>query len=139
YETQWGVKSSVGGLNRGVGFVQNAGGSTFTINADVFQFTGGGSSNGTLPFYIDATGTHIKQASIGNVTINAAQINTGVINSARIGDLQSTNFPNGGWQLTKAGSFQIGGNAGGNRIVMTSQNIIFYDGNGTPRIKIGLF
>ena len=77
----------------------------------------------------------------GQVFINEAFIQEGTITMAKIaGALQSTNYVAGstGWQLTKAGVFEINGNVPGQgRLNIQNNRIVAYDENNNPVAVMG--
>ncbi|HCB9836005.1 TPA: DUF1983 domain-containing protein [Escherichia coli] len=143
YNTQWGIKSNVNGLVRGVGFAQGNGTSTFTINADSFQFTGGGANNKTIPFQITNGVAYIKSASIGNASITSAMIKDAQITNAKIGGTLSGSSGAGanykGWALAKDGTFSVNSGTGTNvaRVVLDANGLHVYDSANVERIRVG--
>jgi hypothetical protein len=63
----------------------------------------------------------IRNANIADATIGSAKIADAAITNAKIGNIiQSNNYPNGGWRLSKDGRFEV------------------RDENGTLRVRMGL-
>lgn len=148
YTAQWGVKTSVGGLQGGVGFYNNGSVTSFTVNANQIIFTDGSVTGGT-PFQISGGITQIKSASIidgsitnakiANATIQNAKIADGAITNAKIsGALQSDNW-NGvvGWYIGKDGGFQMGNADGSGRVYLNGNGLTVTDAAGTVRVQVG--
>lgn len=148
YNAQWGVKTSVGGLQGGVGFYNNGSTTSFTVNANSIIFTDGGSTAST-PFQVSGGITYIKAASIidGSITnakiqdgqITNAKIQNGAITNAKIsGALQSDNW-NGvvGWYIGKDGGFQMGNADGSGRVFLNGNGLTVTDAAGTVRVQVG--
>ncbi|WP_303638826.1 host specificity protein J [Stenotrophomonas tuberculopleuritidis] len=88
----------------------------------------------TAPFVVQGGQTFISQALIG----------TGWIQNAMIGDvIQSTAVGAGGnarWRLDKNGTLTMTGpNAGGGYLTINDTTIRVYDGNGTERVRLGIW
>lgn len=148
YYAQWGVKTTVGSLQGGVGFYNNGSTTSFTVNANQIIFTDGSVTGGT-PFQIVGGVTQIKSASIidgsitnakiANATIQNAKIADGAITNAKIsGTLQSDNY-NGvvGWALSKSGGFQMGNSDGSGRVYLNGNGLTVTDAAGTVRVQVG--
>ena len=75
----------------------------------------------------------------GQTFISQAFIQDGTITSAKIGEyIQSNNFVAGqqGWRWSKSGAFENNGVGGGGRRVENNTQSLWYDANGTLRIRI---
>lgn len=84
----------------------------------------------TLPFVIQG----------GQVFISQALIGTGWITNAMIGStIQSDNYVAGqqGWQINKAGTFEINGTGGGGRTTLNNNGVYVYDTGGVNRVQLG--
>ncbi|BBP95974.1 hypothetical protein BSFA1_11030 [Burkholderia sp. SFA1] len=84
----------------------------------------------SAPFVIQGGQTFLSQAFIG----------TGWITNAMIGDtIQSNNFVSGqqGWQINKAGTFEINGTGNGGRNLINANGTQVYDSAGTLRVRLG--
>ncbi|MDN7970683.1 host specificity protein J [Burkholderia multivorans] len=79
----------------------------------------------------------------GQVFIRQALIGAGWITNAMIGSyIQSDNYIAGrqGWRLDKSGWFEINAADGsGNRLVLDGSSVRVYDGNGTLRVRMGMW
>lgn len=79
----------------------------------------------------------------GQTIIDTAFIGDGTITNAMIGAyIQSTNYVAGtaGWRLDKGGTFEINGSVSGQgRKVITATQELVYDGNGTLRMRSGIW
>lgn len=87
----------------------------------------------TSPFVVQGGVTYLNAAVIGDATINFAKISD---------DIQSTNYVPGqtGWKLGKNGVFELAGQvAGGGRMTLNNQVLQVYDGNGTLRVRLGIW
>lgn len=87
----------------------------------------------TAPFVVQNGQTFISQALIG----------TGWIQNAMIGDvIQSTAVGAGGqprWKLDKTGTLTMTGANNGGYLVVNDRVIQVYDGNGTLRVRLGIW
>lgn len=121
------------GMAIGVQTVSGVTKSYALFNADTFAIYNGTADNNALPFVI--TG--------GQVFIRDAFIADGAITNAKIGAfIQSTNYVAGttGWRLDKSGTFEINGSVSGQgRRVLTATQDLIYDGNGTLRVRMGVW
>jgi len=149
YTAQWEVKTSVDGLQGGVGFYNNGSTTNFTINANSLVFTNGSATAGT-PFQISGGVTQIKAASIIDGSITNAKIANAAITTAKIADasitnakitgvIQSNNY-NGvvGWRIdSNGGSFFLGNQDGSGRVFLNGDGLSVYDAAGTLRVKVG--
>ncbi|MDR5761965.1 host specificity protein J [Caballeronia sp. LZ035] len=92
---------------------------------------------------LDPNGTSISSPFViqgGQTFINQAFIGTGWITNLMIGDIiQSNNFVSGqqGWQINKAGTFEINGTGGGGRNLLNANGQQVYDSAGTLRVRLG--
>ena len=105
--------------------------STFLVQADKFAVINGTNATVTNPFTVTGGQVFIKDAIIGN----------GSINMLKIGDnLQSDDYVanSTGWKLWKSGLFEINGSiAGQGRMSMTNRSLRVYDGTGVKRVQLG--
>ncbi|HWX01431.1 phage tail protein [Collimonas sp.] len=116
--------------------IENNGGvfqSQFVVAADRFAVLDVNGTTVTSPFIVQG----------GQVFISQALIGTGWITNAMIGNtIQSTavNSYTGQpvWILDKNGTFQMNG-TGQARLVINSSQVLVYDGNGTLRVRLGLW
>lgn len=123
------------GAGMGLGVEQQPDGSyqsQVLFQADRFAVINSTNGQITTPFVIQNGQTYIKQALIGD----------GWIDNAKIGDfIQSTDYVAGvrGWKISKSGnSFELNGSGGG-RLSITNQLIQVFDGNGTLRVRLGMW
>lgn len=97
----------------------------------------------TLAFAVVNGQTVIQDALIRDASITTAKIADLAITMAKISDsLQSDNYVEGqsGWRITKGGEFEINGSvAGGGRVKITNQLFEVFDGNGTRRVRLGIW
>lgn len=78
----------------------------------------------------------------GQTFLRSAFIQDGSIDNGKIGNyIQSNNYVAGsaGWKLDKGGTFEINGSNGAGRKVITATQELVYDGNGTLRMRSGLW
>lgn len=148
YNSQWGVKTSVGGLQGGVGFYNNGTTTSFTVNANSIIFTDG-NSTGSTPFQVVGGVTQIRSASImdGSITnakiqdgqITNAKIQNGAITNAKISGALASDTWNGvvGWYLDKNGGFQFGNADGSGRVYLNGDGLTVLDAAGTVRVRVG--
>ncbi|EPG3568297.1 phage tail tip fiber protein [Providencia rettgeri] len=105
--------------------------SQFLVQADRFALINTANGTTTTPFVID-----------GGVTyISAASIKDGSISSAKVGDLQSSNYSAGktGWKFSKNGSLEMNEQtAGQGRLSISNNRIDVYDEKGVLRVRLGL-
>lgn len=104
----------------------------FAVNANQFVVASGSGNNVFSPFIIRD----------GQVLINQAFIGEGWITNAMIGSfIQSNNFVSGsaGWRLDKSGLFERNAANGAGRVLDSGVLKLTYDGNGTLRIREGLW
>lgn len=105
--------------------------SQFLVQADRFALINTANGTTTTPFVID-----------GGVTyVSAASIKDGSISSAKVGDLQSSNYSAGktGWKFGKNGSLEMNGQtAGQGRLSISNNRIDVYDEKGVLRVRLGL-
>lgn len=104
----------------------------FAVNANQFVVASGSGNNVFSPFIIRD----------GQVLINQAFIGEGWIENAMIGSfIQSNNFVSGsaGWRLDKSGLFERNAANGAGRVLDSGVLKLTYDGNGTLRIREGLW
>ncbi|WP_277977377.1 host specificity protein J [Pantoea endophytica] len=104
----------------------------FAVNANQFVVASGSGNNVFSPFIIRN----------GQVLINQAFIGEGWIENAMIGSfIQSNNFVSGsaGWRLDKSGLFERNAANGAGRVLDSGVLKLTYDGNGTLRIREGLW
>jgi len=104
----------------------------FAVNANQFVVASGSGNNVFSPFIIRD----------GQVLINQAFIGEGWITNAMIGNfIQSNNFVSGsaGWRLDKSGLFERNAANGAGRVLDSGVLKLTYDGNGTLRIREGLW
>lgn len=102
------------------------------FNADTFAVYNGTGGNSSLPFVIQGGQVYIRDAFIAD----------GAITNAKIGAfIQSTNYVAGqsGWRWSKDGTIEMNGANGSGRKIETATLKLLYDGNGTLRIREGLF
>lgn len=102
------------------------------VNAGQFVIVSGTGGNIFSPFIVKD----------GQVLINQAFIGEAWITNAMIGNyIQSNNYVAGaaGWRLDKGGTFEINGSNGAGRKVITATQELIYDGNGTLRMRSGLW
>lgn len=101
------------------------------VNANQFVVISGSSGNYYSPFVIKDGQTLINQAFIGE----------GWITNAMIGNyIQSNNYVAGstGWNINKAGTFEINGSvAGQGRLLISNNRIVSYDENNNPVAVMG--
>ena len=123
------------GAGMGLGVEQQPDGSyqsQVLFQADRFAVINTANGQVTTPFVIQNGQTFIKQALIGD----------GWISNAMIGDyIQSTDYVQNqrGWKISKSGnSFELNGSGGG-RLSITNQLIQVFDGNGTLRVRLGMW
>ncbi len=70
YEAQWGVKSSIAGLQGGVGFLNDGLTTSFIVDAQTFAVTNGtGDDSTVLPFVITDGSVHMATAMIDTAVI----------------------------------------------------------------------
>ncbi|MFS8372437.1 host specificity protein J [Xanthomonas campestris] len=119
------------GIDASGGTVQ----SSFLVYADTFgvlNSTGAGAAV-TSPFTISG----------GQVFIRNAVIQDGSITNAKIGDvIQSTGVGANGqprWKLDKNGTLTMTGANNGGYLVVNDRAIHVYDGNGTLRVRLGIW
>ncbi|SAK71383.1 host specificity protein J [Caballeronia pedi] len=92
---------------------------------------------------LDPNGSAVSSPFViqgGQVFISQAFIGTGWITNAMIGDtIQSNNFVSGvqGWQINKAGTFEINGTGNGGRNLLNANGQQIYDSAGTLRVRLG--
>lgn len=100
------------------------------VAADRFAIIHPNGSGTVVPFVVQGGQVFISSAFIANGTITNAMIG---------GAIQSTNFISNvqGWQLDKAGTFQMNGTGGTGRLVMRNNVIKVYDTNGVLRVQMG--
>ena len=99
------------------------------MNADQFVMLTGQGDDAFSPFAVKN----------GQVFIASAMIEEGTITSAMIGEyIQSTNYvaDTSGWRLDKAGTLQINGGTGGNRIKLSASGFDMHLADG-GRIVLG--
>lgn len=99
------------------------------LNADQFVMLTGQGDDAFSPFAVKN----------GQVFIASAMIEEGTITSAMIGEyIQSTNYvaDTSGWRLDKAGTLQINGGTGGNRIKLSASGFDMHLADG-GRIVLG--
>jgi len=104
----------------------------FAVNANQFVVASGSGNNVFSPFIIKN----------GQVLINQAFIGEGWIENTMIGSfIQSNNFVSGsaGWRLDKSGLFERNASNGAGRVLDSGVLKLTYDGNGTLRIREGLW
>lgn len=120
----------------GVG-VENNGGvveSQVLVAADRFAVIHPNGTGVLTPFVIQNGQTFINQAFIGDGTITNAKIGE-VIQSNSIG---ANGQPR--WRLDKGGTLTINGpNAGAGYLTITDSQIRVFDGNGTLRVRLGIW
>lgn len=105
--------------------------SQFLVQADRFALLNTGNGNTTTPFVIDNGVTYM----------NSAYIKDGSIGSAKVGDLMSNGFQENvrGWRISRDGTMNINGSAGGTgRMVISNNRIDVYDDNNVLRVRLGL-
>lgn len=116
----------------GIGLGADASGnSQFLVNAQRFAVISGDNGNIQSPFAVQGD----------QVFINSALIQDASITSAKVGDLQSSNYKEGsaGWRIAKDGSLSLNGNSGGTgRMTIDNNRIDVYDDNGVLRVRLGL-
>ncbi|MDQ7301869.1 DUF1983 domain-containing protein [Stenotrophomonas sp. Sm0581] len=107
--------------------------SQILFQADRFAVINLANNNVTAPFVIQGGQTFINQALIG----------TGWIQNAMIGDvIQSTAVGAGGqprWKLDKNGTLTMTGANSGGYLTINDRVIQVYDGNGTLRVRLGIW
>lgn len=107
--------------------------SQFLVQADRFAVINVVNNNITSPFVIQGGQTFISQALIG----------TGWIQNAMIGDvIQSNTVGAGGqprWKLDKNGTMTMTGPNNGGYMTINDRVIQVYDGNGTLRVRLGIW
>lgn len=150
FKNMWAVQSAINGITSSFGLYQTSKDPTkasFVVNAASFMVRSAAGKDGSSVFEVDAkTGvTRIKQAMIGHVTIDAAQVKNLTIDAGKVtGNFQSIDWPNSGWQLTRGtgsgvngGKLTIKGVAKTARTELTNKALIVYDSADTPRVIVG--
>jgi predicted phage tail protein len=105
--------------------------SQFLVRADRFAVVNGLNTTTSAPFVVSG----------GQVFISQALIGTGWITNAMIGNvIQSNNFVAGssGWQINKAGTFEMNGSNANGRMILTGTYLRFYHSNGVLGIDLSL-
>lgn len=126
-------RTYVAGIGVGIDNSTGAVESQVLVTADRFAVISSASATGasvTAPFVVQNGQTFINQAFIG----------TGWITNLMIGSvIQSDNFVSGsqGWQINKAGGFEINGTGGGGRSLFNANGAQTYDSSGTLRARFG--
>ncbi|WLY87273.1 hypothetical protein [Vibrio phage vB_VibM_83AMN] len=119
-----------GVISTGIGFL-----------ADSFSILTTGNGAPQTVFYAEGGKVYLKDAIISKAQIEFAQIKNVQITNAMIkGDLFSGNFINltSGWIFKQNGEIQINGSvAGQGRMRILPDQIMVWDGQGRPRVKIG--
>jgi len=114
------------GISNETGIVQ----SQILFQADRFALVNVVNGIVTTPFVVQGGRTFINQAFIGS----------GWITNAMIGEfIQSNDYVPGvsGWRISKSGTFEINGVAGGGRMMLTNRYLKFIDPNGIARFEAG--
>lgn len=127
YQAQWGVKSSVNGLQGGVGFTNSGGSVNFVIDADKLKIGRQNQIEGNYPFSVEGGIVYARDLYIRNGNISGAIQSDGY------------NGSNTGWRIDKNGGFQITSNdaGGAGRSELTSRGLVVYDENGAVRVIVG--
>lgn len=117
----------------GIGLSSDSGtGSQFLVQANRFALISGTNGTVTTPFVVQNGQTYIQTAFIADASIT----------SAKVGDLQSTNYVSNksGWRISKDGSLNLNlMTAGtGGRMVINNDRIVVYDDTGAVSVVIGL-
>ncbi|MDR5825782.1 host specificity protein J [Caballeronia sp. LZ043] len=123
-------RTYIAGIGVGVDNTSGTVESQVLVAASRFAVLDPNGSAVSAPFVIQGGQTFLNQAFIG----------TGWITNAMIGDtIQSNNFVSGqqGWQINKAGSFEINGTGGGGRNLLNANGQQVYDSAGTLRVRLG--
>ncbi|MDR5881130.1 host specificity protein J [Caballeronia sp. LZ032] len=123
-------RTYIAGIGVGVDNTSGTVESQVLVAASRFAVLDPNGSAVSAPFVIQGGQTFLNQAFIG----------TGWITNAMIGDtIQSNNFVSGqqGWQINKAGSFEINGTGGGGRNLLNANGQQVYDPAGTLRVRLG--
>ena len=149
YEATWGVDSNMNGKYAGVKLTNDGTNSKFQVTAD--KFIVGDGTTGNTPFtfengrammeFADIKDVNITTAQIANAEINGANIKDATITSAKITSLDASVISVGrlqgsNWYADIGGSF-VFGEVGNRQLVITNENIAFYDETGVLRIRIG--
>lgn len=107
--------------------------SQILMQADRFAVINVANGNITAPFVIQGGQTFISQAMIG----------TGWIQNAMIGDVIQSNATGVGgqprWKLDKNGTLTMTGANSGGYLTINDRVIQVYDGNGTLRVRLGIW
>ncbi|NYH13421.1 host specificity protein J [Paraburkholderia bryophila] len=124
----------VAGMAIGIDNASGSPQSQILFQADRFALLSMANGQSYSPFVIQNGQTFINQAFIG----------TGWIQNAMIGDvIQSTSVGANGlprWKLDKNGTITLNGaNAGSGWLTLTDSTVQVYDGNGTLRVRLGLW
>ena len=166
-DASYSLSVNANGTVAGIRLVASSGTSTNSaiyFAADKFIVSGSGTATtgGTAPFAVVNGTTYlntamIQAASIGtayladasitaakvaSASINSAAIIDGSITNAKIGStIQSNNYVanSTGWQINKDGTFYVNGSGSTGRLVINNNLIQIYDGNGTLRVRLGLW
>lgn len=124
------------GAGMGIGIENQPDGSyqsQILFQADRFAVINLANNNVTAPFVIQGGQTFISQAMIG----------TGWIQNAMIGDVIQSNATGVGgqprWKLDKNGTLTMTGANSGGYLTINDRVIQVYDGNGTLRVRLGIW
>ncbi|GAL22933.1 phage tail fiber protein [Vibrio maritimus] len=105
YQAQWEIKTSVNGLQGGVGFYNNGSTTQFLVNADTFAIThkaANGSTNVVKPVFTVTNGQafmdkafikELESVTINSSTLNSPTINAGHINASTLTFVSSSAIP----------------------------------------------
>ncbi len=140
---QYGVKLGLkyNGMEYGAGMSMELVGSGGNVRSQMifdagrFAISNGissGSGQWSLPFVVENN----------QVFMQSAFIQDGSITNAKIGNrIQSNNYVQGsqGWAIDKNGNFELNGNAGTGRMVISNNIIQVYDASGRLRVRMGLW
>ena len=166
-DASYSLSVNANGTVAGMRLVASSGTSTNSaiyFAADKFIISGSGTPvvGGTAPFSVVSGTTYlntaviqagsigsayiadasITNAKIADASINTAKIVDASITNAKIGNtIQSNNYVanSTGWQINKDGTFYVNGSGSTGRLVLSNNLIQIYDGNGTLRVRLGLW
>ncbi|MFM0218289.1 TipJ family phage tail tip protein [Paraburkholderia caledonica] len=127
-------RTYIAGIGVGVDNTSGVVESQVLVSASRFAVLDPNGSSVTAPFVIQGGQAFISQALIG----------TGWIQNAMIGDvIQSTALGANGqprWRLDKNGTLTMNGaNGGSGYLTLSDSTLLVYDGNGTLRVRLGLW
>lgn len=126
-----GGRTYIAGIGVGIDNSSGVIESQVLVAAQRFAILDNTSTTVTAPFVVQG----------GQVFLNQAFIGTGWITNAMIGDtIQSNNFVSAqqGWQINKAGTFEINGTGGGGRNTLNNNGVYIYNPSGVNVVQLGL-